>query len=83
MSIPAAEAAARGLIQSFGQNVSPRAHSVWVRTEIDNQSGDAVSVLMVARNPQPPVGSAPFSVPEAFNGFRVKEVAWGRVYDAQ
>lgn len=78
MSVQAA-AAASALIKSWSRHVSPRAHSVWVRTEIDNETGEAVSVICVARNPLPPRGSQPFEIPARFKGFEIRKMPWGPV----
>ena len=62
--------AATALIQSFRQ--PPQAHAVWVRTEINQSTGEAQSILMVANNPafQQP------NVPNQLMGYEVRAHAW-------
>lgn len=71
----AAEAAAIMLVRSFGNRVSGRQHSVWVRNEI--QDGVTTSVIMVALRPE---AKTTIKLPDSYKGFAVRAAPWGRVY---
>ena len=51
----------------------PQAHSVWLRTTVDESQQSFIYTVMVSKNPK---WKGKFDVPTEHNGFKVEHAPW-------